>query len=218
MNSIQYWAVIALLAATAAMVQKRGDHDVEPSATPLQQFPATLGPLSGNDIPMDQETLDVLGKGVFLDRMYKPASGENDAKLGPVRLFIGYFPTQRSGQSIHSPQNCLPGSGWVFEYSGVTDLTDDAGKTIQVGDYLISDGTSKAEVLYWYRSHGRNIASDYAAKFYTLVDSMRLNRTDAALVRIVVPLRSNEDRVGAHDRAVAFAKQITPMLPAYVPD
>ena len=220
MNSIQYWAVVLLLAATAATVHARGDHDIEPTATPLTQFPETLGPLSGTDIPMEQETLDVLGKGVFLDRMYKPENGENDAQFGPVRLFIGYFPTQRSGQSIHSPQHCLPGSGWVFEPvdSDVTDVTDSTGKTIQVGNYLISDGTSKAVVLYWYRSHGRNIASDYTAKFYTLVDSMRLNRTDAALVRIVVPLRNADDRVAAHDRAVAFARQITPMLPAYVPD
>jgi EpsI family protein len=106
----------------------------------------------------------------------------------------------------------------VFESSGVTDITDRTGKTIQVGDYLISDGTSKAEVLYWYRSHGRNIASDYTAKFYTLLDSMRLNRTDAALVRIVVPLRGPNDKVAAHARAVWFAEQITPLLPAYVPD
>ena len=220
MNSLQYWAIIALLGATAAAVNIRGDHDYEPTATPLTQFPQTLGNLAGTDIPMDQETLDVLGHGYFMDRLYKPTDGEDDAKAGPVRLFIGYFPTQRSGQSIHSPQHCLPGSGWVFEPvdSDTTDITDSTGKTIQVGNYLISDGTSEAVVLYWYRSHGRNIASDYTAKFYTLVDSMRLNRTDAALVRIVVPVRSKEDRVAAHDRAVAFATQITPLLPAYVPD
>ena len=35
----------------------------------------------------------------------------------PVSLFIGYFPTQRTGQSIHSPQNCLPGAGWTFASS-----------------------------------------------------------------------------------------------------
>ena len=218
MNSIQYWAVIALLGGAATLVQVRGDKDREPASVPLQQFPETIGAYSGSDIPMDAETLEVLGKGVFMDRLYKPEDATPAANVGPVRLFIGYFPTQRSGQSIHSPQHCLPGSGWVFESSGVTDLTDRTGKTIQVGDYLISDGNSKAEVLYWYRSHGRNIASDYMAKFYTLLDSMRLNRTDAALIRIVVPLRPGEERVTAHDRAVAFAEQVTPLLPPYVPD
>jgi EpsI family protein len=215
MNSIQYWAIVLLLAATATMVQLRGDTDKVPPSVPLAQFPQTIDTLTATEIPLDEETLEVLGKGVFMDRLYKTPGDATDA---PVRLFIGYFPTQRSGQSIHSPQHCLPGSGWVFESSGTTDITDRTGKTIQVGDYLISDGTSKAEVLYWYRSHGRNIASDYTAKFYTLLDSMRLNRTDAALVRIVVPLRSANDKVAAHDRAVWFAEQITPLLPAYVPD
>jgi EpsI family protein len=167
----------------------------------------------------------VLGKGVFMDRVYKQAevpgqSGPSNPM--PISLFIGYFPTQRSGQSIHSPQHCLPGAGWVFEYSGTTNLTDSTGKTITVGDYVISDGTSKSEVLYWYRSHGRNIANDYTAKFYTLWDSMRLNRTDAALIRIVVPIaptHNGEDGAeAAHKRAVWFAEQITPLLPPFIPD
>jgi EpsI family protein len=218
MNSIQYWAVIALLAGTAAIVQVRGDTDNVPASEPLAQFPMQLGPLTATDYPLDAETLEVLGKGVFMDRGYQAPAGPGAAVDMPIRLFIGYFPTQRSGQSIHSPQHCLPGAGWVFESSGVTDITDKTGKTIQVGDYLISDGTSKAVVLYWYRSHGRNIASDYTAKFYTLWDSMRLNRTDAALVRIVVPLRSKEDFQVAHDRAVAFAAEISPLLPPFIPD
>ena len=220
MNSIQYWTIIALLAGTAAMVSIRGDKDRVPSSEPLADFPQTIGPLVATEIPLDAETLEVLGKGVFMDRLYKPmgAASTPGADDVPVRLFIGYFPTQRSGQSIHSPQNCLPGSGWVFESKGTTDLPDRTGKTMQVGDYLISDGTSKAEVLYWYRSHGRNIASDYAAKFYVLLDSMRLNRTDAALIRIVVPLRSANDRAAAHDRAIWFAEQITPLLPPFIPD
>ncbi len=221
MNSIQFWAVVALLGGTAATLHLRGDVDREPVSEPLRDFPRTLGPLVATDIPMDAETLEVLGKGVFLDRIYKPDETNGAKTSSPndtAELFIGYFPTQRSGQSIHSPQHCLPGSGWVFESSGVTDIKDGTGKTIQVGDYLISDGNSKAEVLYWYRSHGRNIASDYTAKFYTLLDSIRLNRTDAALIRIVVPLRPGETRAPAHARAVSFAEEVTPLLPPFLPD
>ncbi len=220
MNSIQYWAVVALLASAAAAVQLRGDSDKVPASEPLADFPMQLGPLTATDYPLDAETLEVLGKGVFMDRAYQAPAAPGTPADAPIRLFIGYFPTQRSGQSIHSPQHCLPGAGWVFEPtpSDTVDITDKNGKTIQVGDYLISDGTSKAVVLYWYRSHGRNIASDYKAKFYTLWDSMRLNRTDAALIRIVVPLRSENDLATAHERAVAFAAEISPLLPPFIPD
>ena len=135
-----------------------------------------------------------------------------------MQLFIAYFPTQRSGQSIHSPQNCLPGSGWTFLHSGVTSFTDAAGKGYRVGDYLISNGKDKQEVLYWYQSHGRSIASDYQAKLLMLTDAIRYGRTDAALVRVITPVGSSEDPERAHQRLIDFARDVTPLLPAYVPN
>ncbi len=221
MTSPQFWSVVCLLSGTAALIHVRGDQDHVPKSTPLSQFPNKIGLWSSTDVPIHQDVLDVLGKGFFLNRIYaetNPVSSGTTVGPGSVGLFIGYFPTQRTGQSIHSPQNCLPGSGWIFESSGTTNITDDLGKTIRVGEYVISDGTSKDEVLYWYRTHGRSIASDYAAKFYTLMDSIRYNRTDAALVRVVTTMRPGESRQEAHDRAVSFVKETSPLLPAYVPD
>ena len=222
MISPQFWLVLCLLGGTATMIHVRGDQDRVPKSTPLSQFPATVGRWSSTNVPINQDVLDVLGKGFFLNRVYTatgPVSiGGRTADPGSIGFFIGYFPTQRTGQSIHSPQNCLPGSGWTFESSGTTDITDAGGKTIRVGEYVISDGTTRDEVLYWYRAHGRSIASDYAAKLYTLADSIRYSRTDAALVRVVTAIRPGESRESAHDRAVSFVQQTSPLLPAYIPD
>jgi EpsI family protein len=222
MKDARYWSVFALLLLAAVTLYRRGDKDHVPPSTPLSQFPETIGPWSGADIPIPQETLDVLGTGFFLNRNYVvPVGGAPDNrghKPGPVGLFIGYFPTQRTGQSIHSPQNCLPGSGWTFESSGLTDVTDSAGKTTEVGDYVIVNGPTHAEVLYWYQSHGRAVANDYKAKAYMLVDSIRYSRSDAALIRIVTPVDPGESRDSAHLRAVHFAQGLIPLLPAYVPN
>ena len=222
MTSPQFWSILCLLGGTAALINLRGDQDRVPPSTPLNQFPSSIGRWASTDVPISQEVLDVLGKGSFLNRIYTAGApvglGGMPGDAGSVGLFIGYFPTQRTGQSIHSPQNCLPGSGWTFETSGTTEITDDQGKTIRVGEYVISDGNSKDEVLYWYRAHGRSIASDYTAKLYTLLDSIRYSRTDAALVRVVTTIRPGESRESAHDRAVGFVRQTSPLLPAYVPD
>ena len=43
-------------------------------------------------------------------------------------------------------------------------------------------------VLYWYQSHGRVVASEYWGRIYTVTDAIRYNRTDAALVRVIVPI------------------------------
>lgn len=221
MRTPQYWVVLVLLALTGIVMYRRGDTDKVPASTPLNHLPQSIGGLEGQDVPIAQEALAVLGKGFFLNRLYIPASTTNaqvTESKPVVGLFIGYFPTQRTGQAIHSPQHCLPGAGWVFDSSGVTEITGPDGATERVGDYIISNGPQKAEVLYWYQSHGRVIANDYKAKLYTLVDSIRLSRTDAALVRIVVPVNDGEPLGAAHGRAVAFARNLIPLLPAFVPN
>jgi EpsI family protein len=223
MRSPRLWLVVLLMSFTALALHVRGDVDLVLPSRPLTEFPATIGPRTACDIPLKQDVLDILGKGFFLNRVYIPsltACGSSTVPTGtpPISLFIGYFPTQRTGQSIHSPQNCLPGAGWSFLSSGVTTLTDANGKQYRVGDYLITDGNSTQEVLYWYQMHGRSIASDYKAKMYTLADSIRYRRTDAALVRVITQVGSSEDSAAAHDRVVTFAQQIAPQLPAYVPN
>ncbi len=224
MRSPQFWCSLALLIATLFLIQVRGNVDQVPPSAPLNEVPASLGSWTGEDIAIPAVTLEVLGKGDFLNRVYtRQGPAVTSPELGrgnsaPVQLFIGYFPTQRTGQAIHSPQNCLPGSGWSFLSSGVTTFADSSGKSYTVGDYVISDGRYKQEVLYWYQTHGRSIASDYVAKFHMLTDSIRLGRTDAALVRVITPLGTDEDPMEAHDRLVNFAKLVTPILPAYVPN
>jgi EpsI family protein len=225
MRSMQFWVVLLFLVAAAALLHLRGDVDRVPASQPLSQLSTTIGSWTGREIPLDANVLEVLGKGVFLNRTYMPngtfatvGMGGGDHLDAPVGLFIGYFPTQRTGQAIHSPQNCLPGAGWTFDTQGVTEFTDRNGKSYQVGEYLISNGKSRQEVLYWYRSHGRSIANDYMAKLYTLADSIRYNRTDAALVRVITPVGQGESQHDAHQRVLAFATQMAPLLPAYIPD
>ena len=227
MRSARLWLVLLLMALTALVLHLRGDVDRVPPSRPLREFPAIVGTRLGSDVTMDSETLQALGKGDFLNRLYRPpppppgspwpATMDTDERA-PIGLFMGYFHTQRTGQSIHSPQNCLPGAGWTFLSSWTTTLTNAAGQKYQVKEYLITDGTSTQEVLYWYQMHGRVIAGDYAAKLYTVTDSIRYGRTDAALVRIITPVEPGEDRLQSRARAIRFAEQIAPLLPAYVPN
>ena len=118
MRSARFWIVAALLAGTALLLAARGDTDVIPVSEPLAQVPRSISGWTSRDIHIDQQTLEVLGAGDFLSRLY--ASPENET--APIGLFIGYFPTQRTGVTIHSPKHCLPGAGWVFESSKYVDL------------------------------------------------------------------------------------------------
>ncbi len=195
MKSPRLWAIVLLMSFTALVLHMRGDVDRVPPSRPMHEFPTTIGTRDAVEVPIDDETLAILGKGDFLNRIYLPSSNRPAGSQGRVGLYIAYFPTQRTGQSIHSPQNCLPGAGWTFQSSGVTEFTDSTGKQYRVGEYLITNGSDTEEALYWYQLHGESIANDYKAKLYTLADSIRYSRTDEALIRIMTPVGPGEDRV-----------------------
>jgi EpsI family protein len=213
MKGLRFWTVVALLAGTALLLFARGDKDLIPVSEPLSQMPRTIAGWSGSDVQIDQEALDVLGAGDFLSRVYIHGGEEQ-----PIGLFIGYFPTQRTGVTIHSPKNCLPGSGWAFESSQYVNLNDANGKAHRVGEYIIADGENRQFVIYWYQAHGRSIANEYLAKIYLVTDAIRLNRTDGALLRVTTPIDANEGMSAARARAEAFTAQLIPMLPRFIPN
>ena len=178
-------------------------------------MPTQIGPWLGRDEPIDDQVLQILGKGEFLNRVYEiPA---DKGRLPSVGLFIGYFPTQRTGQTIHSPQHCLPGAGWTFESSRYTTLQAADGKDYQLGEYVIGNGEVRQFVLYWYQAHGRSVANEYVSKAYLIADAIRLNRTDGALVRVITPIGPGEQVGDAKDRAVSFTKQMATQLPRIIP-
>jgi EpsI family protein len=209
----RFWTVVFLLAGTAVFIQLRGNSDRIPVSEPLAQIPRAIAGWSGNDIQIDQESLDILGAGDFLSRLYA-----RDEDSQTIELFIGYFPTQRTGVSIHSPKNCLPGAGWAFESSRYLDLNDANGKVHRVGEYIITDGENRQFVIYWYQAHGRSIANEYLAKMYLVIDAMKMNRTDGALIRVATPINTEEGSSQAKARAELFASQLAPMLPRFIPN
>jgi EpsI family protein len=213
MKNLRFWTVVLLLAGTALLLHLRPDTDRNPPSEPLSQLPMAIGGWTGSDQPIDQETRDVLGAGDFLSRIY--TQGSTSAQIS---LFIGYFPTQRTGQTIHSPKHCLPGSGWTFESSDSVILVDANGKPHRVGEYIIANGEAKQFVIYWYQAHGRSVANEYMAKIYMAADAMRMNRTDGALVRVITPMGSSEGLPAAKQRAEAFTMQLAPLLTGFIPN
>ena len=220
MRSPRFWFVALLLASTIFVLQSRGDVDQVPASEPLSQMPSNFGAWISHDIPLTDDTLEVLGKGDFLNRVYtfQPHAGESP--VPPISLFIGYFASQRTGQTMHSPQNCLPGAGWVFEpnQKKYTDIQDINGKNYNVGEYVISNGDIRQFVIYWYQAHGRSIPNEYMAKGYLVADAIRMNRTDGALVRVITQVVSSESLDSARARAVHFTQQMAPNLPRFVPN
>ena len=221
MIGARYVVVLLLLLGSTGVLLSRGDTDRVPASEPLSAMPEDVGAWHGRDIPISDEILAVLGKGDFLNRVYTTdgsrAFGSGRAEV-PISLFIGYFATQRTGQAIHSPQNCLPGAGWTFQSSHYSTLTADNGKTFNVGEYVIANGDARQYVLYWYQAHGRSIPNEYVSKAYMVADAMRLRRTDGAIVRVITTIAPYETQADARARVFGFTEKIAPMLPRFIPN
>ena len=186
-----------------------------------EQVPHTR-PLSGfhlnspdwfafEEMALDKDTVDVLQADDLLGRAYK------DTHNGAVAtLFVAYFKTQRTGKTPHSPKNCLPGSGWVPSESGSIDVpVSGEAKPITVNRYVVSRGDNQSVVVYWYQSHNRVVASEYSAKLYTVADAIRYNRSDTALVRVVVGVNGGQVKQ-ATDVAVNFVQTFFSPLRNYL--
>jgi EpsI family protein len=209
----RFLAVVVLLLSAALVLQARSQKEIIAPRQPLSTFPRALGSWTGTDVSMDKETLDILGPGDFLLRLY-----QNTAVAEPdVDLFIAYFPSQRSGDTIHSPKHCLPGAGWRPIDSSRTMLSVPGRPSFPVNRYLIARGDERELVYYWFQAHDRVVASEYLAKFYLISDAIRLNRSDGSLVRLATPLAPREPVTVAQARIIAMAAQIVPQLDTYVP-
>src|SRR4051812_5510027 len=70
MKDLRFWAVCALIVAAGLLLLRRGKYETIVPSEPLSGIPNEIGGLTGVDQSIDPETLDVLGSGNFLTRVY----------------------------------------------------------------------------------------------------------------------------------------------------
>jgi EpsI family protein len=194
------WAAIAFASRPPAPLSRE----------PLLGLPLELGSWHGRSAPpLDKRTLAILGADDHVNRVYVDGAGTM------VSLYVGYHASQKHGDSIHSPMNCLPGSGWIPVQSDRVRL----GESVSVANRVIieKDGNRQL-VLYWYQGRGRTIADEYVSKAYLFLDALRTGRTDAALVRIVNAIDPARGVPAAERVATRFAADLAPFLPRHLPE
>jgi EpsI family protein len=204
--------VIALLIATSIGVRAtKIDEPVHLQAS-LSTFPHQLGKWQGTDATFSQQIVKALGVDDYLSRKYHDAQGQT------VDLYVGYYATQRQGSTYHSPKNCLPGSGWtITEMETISMQLSEAQKQpVRINRVLIQRGLDRQVVLYWYQDRGRIITSEYWAKLYLVWDAIWKQRTDGAIVRIVIP-STGADSSRAFETGKQFVKTLFPVLQKYLP-
>jgi len=212
-SNVRFALALVLLLGTALFLQARNRGEVFPARKALAEFPEKLGSWSGSDVEIPKDIRNILGPGDFLLRVYQ----DETERLPNTDLFMAYFPSQRAGDTIHSPKNCLPGAGWSPIDTARVPLSVAGRAPFLVNRFVIAKGDDRMLVLYWYWAHDRAVASEYWAKIYLVTDSIKMNRSDGALVRVTTRMLPGESADSAMSRLVPFAGQIVPLLNQYIP-
>jgi EpsI family protein len=207
-------AALAILAAQAIGSKVLGREPFLPSPPPLSVFPAHLtGWDRKSDETVDPAALDKLGPDDFMARRYQEPGGARDAEL-----FVAYYKTQLRSKNAHDPKVCLPGAGWepVVSHSGRVTLPN-SHDSFPVNYYRIRKGDSEQVVVYWFQTHSGIYTLEQQLKAHRVWDAILDNRTDMALVRIVVPV-AKEGVSAADAAAMRLASAVyTNMIPYFPP-
>ena len=207
-------ALCDCLIVTATALARASKSEPTPLREPFDKLPMSFGPYVGTRAAdLEEDILEVLGVEEYLNRTYRA-----EGSPLPVGFYLGYWASQREGDAIHSPMNCLPGSGWQPISQSRMPLTL-GGVPADVNRVIVDKGGEQLLVLYWYQSHGRVVASEYWSKIHMVLDAIRTNRTDAALVRVVVPIRMRDanGEAAAEKEALSFVHALYPHLARHLP-
>ena len=136
-----------------------------------------------------------------------------------VGVFMAWYQDQARG-GVHSPEICLPASGWEIAWLERTDITQAMGTAAQfnINRAIIERGTTRMMVYYWFQQGERRVAWDMAAKFYLMVDGISTGNTDGAIVRLTTLIGTNESDDEAEARLQEVLGELLPSLPRFIPE
>lgn len=200
--------VVAMLLGAAVFGTRAAGRETPAARESLSMLPHTIGEWRGREAaPLTGDVVALLGVDDYIHRTYLAADGL------PVRVYAGYYQSQRQGDTIHSPQNCLPGAGWRPVSSSIITLQGPSGP-VPVNRYVIQKGLDQQVVLYWYQGRGRVVANEFKNKALLMWDAATLRRTNGGLVRVMAPLTESN---GAAESVRAFATALIPKLERLMP-
>ena len=206
--------ILLLLAATVGLSRFVDFSEKAPIGRPFSEFPSRIGEWEGVRSIMEKEYSDVLTFTDYAMISYRNPRGR------VVEFYTAYYASQSKGKSIHTPDSCLPGGGWVFEDSGVVTYPAGAGReyTIRAKRTVMTKNGVRALAYYWFPQRGRILTDLYQLKLYVFWDALTRRRTDGALVRLVTTVYPDEEPKDADARLQAFTRELAPVLSDFIPE
>ena len=183
-----YWAVVVLMTLTfTARLWLEAAPGYAPRAVMLPKFSAEISGWVAQENPVDEK----ITRALRLDQSLRQNYTRSDGKK--LELFVGYYRNQKFGAQVHSPQHCLPGSGWTILRYGKFQLPF-AGASF-VNQLHINKNEMNQFVIYWFASDGQLVQTEWALKLRLLLNAFQQRPTEVYFYRLCVPFKIGEEKV-----------------------
>lgn len=186
------------------------DVPAQQKAVYAKQLPIFINGWSGEDIKVDDRTLEILETNDVLMRDYKKEGNPF------IQLCIIYASNNR--KVSHPPEVCYKGSGWSLEEKipVVFSIKSDEFPELRANKLILEKGDQKQLVLYWYKCN-----SDYATNYYkqqinVVKSEIITGKSTSGLIRISTPIVNNDEDV-AMMRVQRFSLNMLPLITKYLP-
>ena len=198
------FVVIYLAALTLYTHELRKQPEPVREDVSLADLPLTVGGYVGEEAPLDDRSLGVLGADIASYRHYKLGDGR------PLSLFLGHFGTQQERSQIHSPKHCYPGAGWtIYDERAVTIAAD---ARVEARRLLMQNGPRRQVVLYWFYTDSGVITNEFALKWHQMKNALLKQSQRATFVRFSAPLAPGDDVEAVVNELGGFIGDIAPHI------
>jgi exosortase D (VPLPA-CTERM-specific) len=203
---------LAFVAALQAMPERGG---TPPERDSFSLFPRTFG--DWRQVGPAQRLSPSVEKNLAADD-YHQITLAKEGLPHDVGLFMAYYEDQSQG-GVHSPEICLPGSGWEIAWLERSDITELVGSDAEfrINRAIIQKGETRMMVYYWFQQKERRIASDFAAKFWLMIDGITTGQTHGALVRLTTLIDPQESDSSAEARLLEIVREIDRPIGRFIP-
>jgi len=179
---------------------------------PLSKFPLEIASWIGHESRLPATTEEVAGASEYYLGDF--VSDDNKA----VNVYISYYADQKHGQIPHSPKVCMPGDGWIIISNDPVEINNEDGSGFNANRLVIEKAGKTIVAYYWLKQGQNTYRNEMLARLDLIRFSLKSNRTDGALIRLVTELQDGEDIHRADQRLKVLADGVSERLPEYVSD
>ena len=200
-------ASLLIAVVASSPIVERDDFVI--SSKPFSSFPQMLVKWSANEKRLPAAIID---SSDYYNGTYTSPKGKG------INLYIAYYADQKFGPAPHSPELCIPGDGWKITSNEPYELKNKKGEAIEVNRLIITKGEHTIITYYWLKQGSKTFTKQYMARLDLILFAIKENRADAALIRMVSEVASNETMKDTDARMQEMATELLDVISDYVPD